>query len=75
MRGITRSPFANWIEKEEKTKDFNPHMLEKYEGKGDPMAYLLYFKQMMSLEVIFEALTCKMFPVCNNFFRESFVVV
>ena len=35
MRGITKSPFVEWIEKEENPKDFNPPMLEKYEGKRD----------------------------------------
>lgn len=29
MRGITRSPFASWIEKEENPRDFNPPMLER----------------------------------------------
>lgn len=45
MKGIIKSPFAHWIEKEERPRDFNPLILENYEGKGDPMAHLLHFKK------------------------------
>ena len=61
MEGIVKIPFAAWIEKEERPKDFNPPALEKYEGKGDLMAYLLHFKQRMSIERVSEALNCKSF--------------
>ena len=44
MRRITKSPFASWIVKEEKMKDFNLPMLDKYEGKGDPKFRFLHFK-------------------------------
>ena len=29
MKGIIKSPFAPWIEKEKRPKDFNPPILEK----------------------------------------------
>ena len=61
MKGIKTSPFASWIDKEEKPKYFNPPVLEKYEGKGDPMSHMLHFKERMSLEVVSEALICKLF--------------
>lgn len=52
MKGIVKSHFVHWIEKEERSKDFNPSILEKYGGKGDQMTYLLHFKQRMSMERI-----------------------
>ena len=61
IKGITKSPFASWIDREEKLKDFNLPMLEKYKGKGDLMSHLLHFKLRMSLNVVFEALTCNLF--------------
>ena len=42
-------------------RDFNPPILEKYKGKGDLMAHLLYFKPRMSIERVSKALTCKLF--------------
>ena len=50
MEGIVKTPFTPWIEREERPKDFNPPALEKYEGIGDLMAYLLHFKQRMSMK-------------------------
>ena len=44
MEGIVKTPFATWIKKEERPKDFNSPALEKFEGNGDPMAHLLHFK-------------------------------
>ena len=35
--------------------------MDKYEGKGDPMAHLLYYKQRMSMERVTKALNCKLF--------------
>lgn len=61
MKGIIKSPFVLWIEKEERPKDFKLPELERYDGKGDPIAHLLYFKQRMSMERVCEALTCKLF--------------
>ena len=61
MRGITKFLFSEWIDKEEKPRDFNPPILVKYEGKRDPMVHMLHFKQRMSLERISKALTCKLF--------------
>ena len=62
-KGITNSSFAQWIEKEEKPKDFNPPIPEKYEGRGNPIVQLLHFKQRMSLKRILEALTNKLFVI------------
>ena len=61
MEGIVKTPFAPEIEREEKPKDFNPPALDKYKGKGDPMAHLLHYKQRMSMERVTEALNCKLF--------------
>ena len=44
MRGISRSLFAQWIVKEIKPRNFNPPMLEKFQGKSDLVSYLLQFK-------------------------------
>ena len=44
MRGISKSPFAQWIVIEVKPKRFNPPMLEKFQGKSDPISHLLQFK-------------------------------
>ena len=61
MRGISRLPFAQWIVKEVKPKSFNPPMLEKFQGKFDPVSHLLQFKKKTSLEEMNEGLTCKLF--------------
>lgn len=61
MEGIVKTSFTCEIEKEERPKDFNPPALDKYEGVGDPLAYLLYYKQRMSMERVIEALNCKLF--------------
>ena len=61
MRGISKSPFAQWIVREVKPKCFSPPMLEKFQGKFDPISHLLQFKQKTSLEEIIEGLTCKLF--------------
>ena len=60
MEEIFKTPLAPWIEKEERHKDFNPPVMEKYEGKGDPMAHLFHLKHRMSMEKFFEALNCKL---------------
>ena len=61
MRGFSRSPFTQWILKKVKPRNFNPPMLEKLQGKSDPISYLLQFKQRISLKEITEGLTCKQF--------------
>ena len=68
MRGISRSPFAQWIVREVKPNFFNPPMLETFQGKSDPISNLLQFKQKTSLEEISEGLTCKLFakPLPNK---------
>ena len=32
LRGISKSPFAQWIMREVKPRSFNPFMLEKFQG-------------------------------------------
>ena len=44
MRGISKSPFTQWIMRKVKPKTFNPPMLEKFQGKSDPISHLLQFK-------------------------------
>ena len=61
MKGIIKSPFAPWIEKVERPRDFNSLVMERYEGRGDLMVHMLHFKQRMSMEKVSEALTCKLF--------------
>ena len=61
MKRITKSPYTNWILKEVKPKDFNPLMLDKFKGESDPMDHLLHYREMMSLEVVIETLTGKVF--------------
>ena len=56
MKGISRSLFAQWIVKEVKPRNFNPPMLEKFQGKSDPVSHLLQFKQRISLEEITKGL-------------------
>ena len=41
MRGISKSPFAQWIVEEVKPKTFNAPMLDKFQGKTDPISHLL----------------------------------
>ena len=43
-RGISKSPFTQWIVREVKPKGFNLPMLEKFQGKSDPISHLLRFK-------------------------------
>ena len=50
MRGISKSTFAQWIMREVKPKGFNPPMLEKFQGKSNPISHLLQFKQKTLLE-------------------------
>ena len=61
MRGILKSLFVEWIVRKVKLRSFNPPMLEKFQGRSDPISYLLQFKQKTSLEEINEGLTCKLF--------------
>ena len=61
MRGISKSPFAQWIVGEVKPKTFNAPMREKFQGKTDPISHLLQFKQKTSLEEISEGVTYKLF--------------
>ena len=61
MRGILRSPFAQWILKEVKPRNFNPPILENFQGKSNLISHLLQFKQTVSLEEITEGLMCKLF--------------
>ena len=61
MKGIIKTPFFPEIEKEDRPKDFNKPVLDKYEGVGDLMAHLLYYKQRMSMERVTKALNCKLF--------------
>ena len=61
MEGIVKTPFTPEIVREERSKDFNLPAMKKYEGKGDPMAHLLHFKQRMSMEKVTETLNCKLF--------------
>ena len=61
MEGITKTHFTPEIKKEEKPNDFNPPVLDKYEGSRDPMTHLLYYKQRMSMEKVSEALKYKLF--------------
>ena len=49
MRGISKSPFAQWIVEEVKPKTFNAPVLDKFQGKTDPISHLLQFKQKTSL--------------------------
>ena len=40
MRGISKSPFAQWIVEEVKPKTFNAPVLDKFQGKTDPISHL-----------------------------------
>ena len=66
MRGISKSPFAQWIMREVKPKTFNPPMFEKLEGKFNLISHLLQFKQKTLLEEMTERLTCKLFPTTST---------
>ena len=61
MREISKSPFASWIIREVKPKEFNPPILDNFDKKADPIAHLLHFKQRISLEEVTEGLVCKLF--------------
>ena len=43
--GITRSSFTQWIERENKPKDYNPLILAKFEGNYYPITHLLQFRK------------------------------
>ena len=58
MREISKSPFASWIIQEMKPKEFNPPVLDKFDGKVDPITHLLHFRQRISLEEVTKGLTC-----------------
>ena len=61
MKGILRSPFVQWIMKDVKPRNFNPPILEKFQGKSNTISHLLQFKQRTSLGEITEGLMCKLF--------------
>ena len=61
MKGISRSLFAQWIVKEVKPMNFNPPMLEKFQGKSNQVSCVLQFKERISLEEVTEGLMCKLF--------------
>ena len=41
MTGISKSPFASWIMQELKPKKLCPQVLDKFNGKADPITHLL----------------------------------
>lgn len=59
FKGISKSPFALWIVKEVKSKP----VLDKFDGKFDPVSHLLLFKQIILLEEVNEGLMCKLFSM------------
>ena len=61
IRGITRLTFAQWLERENKPKDYNPPVLDKFEGNSDPITHLLQFRQKMTLDMPSEAIMSKLF--------------
>ena len=61
IRGMSNSPFAEWIEEELKPKDFTPLTFDKFSGKTDPISHLMQFRKNMSLKTTNEALMCKLF--------------
>ena len=74
MKGISKSPFTSWIVREVKPKEFGPSTLDKFDGKENPAAHLLQFKQRISPEEITEGLVCKL-ALLKNLHQTSFGVV
>ena len=60
-RGISRSPFTEWIIDEPKPKDFVVHSFKQFDGKSDLVDHIFNFQQKMALETRNEAILYKVF--------------
>ena len=61
IRGVTQSPFTEWISDEPKPKDFVVPTMQSFDGSSDPVDHLYQFQQKMAIETKSEALSCKAF--------------
>ena len=60
-RGVSRSPFTEWIIEESKPKDFVVPTFKQFDGKSDPVDHIFNYQQKMALETRNEAILCKVF--------------
>ena len=60
-RGVSRSPFTEWIIDEAKPKDFVVPTFKQFDGKSDSVDHIFNFQQKMALERRNEAVLCKVF--------------
>ena len=65
-RGVSRSPFTEWIVEEPKPKDFVVLTFKQFDGKSDPVDHIFNFQQKMALETRNEAVLCKVFSTTLN---------
>ena len=61
IRGVTQSPFTEWISDEPKPKDFVVPTMQSFDGSSDLVDHLYQFQQKMAIETKSEALSCKAF--------------
>ena len=60
-RGVSRSPFTEWIVDEPKPKDFVVLSFKKFDEKSDPVDHIFNFQEKMALETRNGAIPCKVF--------------
>ena len=60
-RGVSRSPFTEWIVEEPKPKDFVVPTFKQFNGKSDPVDHIFNLQQKMAMEMRNEVILCKVF--------------
>ena len=70
-RGVSRSPFTEWIIDKPKPKDFVVLIFKQFDGKADPVDLIFHFQQKMALETRNEVILCKVFS--TTFTRPALV--
>lgn len=61
IKGVTQSPFIEWMSDELKLKDFVVLVMQSFDGLLDPVDHLYQFQQKMAVETKSEALSCEAF--------------
>lgn len=61
IRGLTQSPFIEWILDVPNLKDFVVLIMQSFNGSSDPVDHLYQFQQKMTIETKSEAFSYKAF--------------
>ena len=59
---ISKSPFAQGIEKAKLSRHFHQPTFTMYNGQTDPVKHVSQFKQKMAIHSQDETLLCRVFP-------------